>query len=337
MIPGGQKISIEETPQFQDLLQKHQILLEKDFQEKLDEIEQEREALAASKEQVDSYNKLLYKQRNIMVGLTSSLNERDENIAQLQEEIEAYEKINKEMEEKMKIKDKRILLLEDLLRKNNIEIPEREKEEEIEKVVSKKNEENKIKNLNVKKPKLYMKYIDDNLGIDDENNEKKNENAINIMLTPEEKINELTGIIKEKEKEISIMKKVSNKLYNKTLMTSTDNFTKENSEENNKTLPLKRRKNDIEIISQLNDLKSKYSMNESFTKDIADIINKLDNKEEVEENIQNNSSIPSNINIKNSNVTFKSIVSNNVGVSQPENSIKGIKITPYKKEKENEK
>ena len=182
-----------------------------------------------------------------------------------------------------------------------------------------------------------MKYIDDNLGIDDENNEKKNENAINIMLTPEEKINELTGIIKEKEKEISIMKKVSNKLYNKTLMTSTDNFTKENSEENNKTLPLKRRKNDIEIISQLNDLKSKYSMNESFTKDIADIINKLDNKEEVEENIQNNSSIPSNINIKNSNVTFKSIVSNNVGVSQPENSIKGIKITPYKKEKENEK
>ncbi len=75
----------------------------------------------------------------------------------------------------MKIKNKRIFLLEDLLRKNNIEIPEREKkEEEIEKVVSKnKNEENKIKNLNVKKPKLYMKYIDDNLGIDDENNEKK--------------------------------------------------------------------------------------------------------------------------------------------------------------------
>ena len=337
MIPGGQKISIEETPQFQDLLQKHQILLEKDFQEKLDEIEQEREALAASKEQVDSYNKLLSRQRNIMVGLTTSLNERDENIAQLQEEIEAYEKMSKDMEENNKIKDKRILLLEDLLRKNNIDVPEREKENEIEKVVSKVNNDEKNKSLNNKKQKLYMKYIDNNLDIDDKNNDKINENDINIMLTPEEKINELTGIIKEKEKEISIMKKVSNKLYNKTLMTSTDNFTKENSEENNKTLPLKRRKNDIEIISQLNDLKSKYSMNESFTKDIADIINKLDNKEEVEENIQNNSSIPSNINIKNSNVTFKSIVSNNVGVSQPENSIKGIKITPYKKEKENEK
>ena len=181
MIPGGQKISIEETPQFQDLLQKHQILLEKDFQEKLDEIEQEREALAASKEQVDSYNKLLSRQRNIMVGLTTSLNERDENIAQLQEEIEAYEKMSKDMEENIKIKDKRILLLEDLLRKNNIEVPEKEKENNIEKVVNKINLEEKNKNLNNKKQKLYMKYIDNNLDIDDKNNDKNNENDINII------------------------------------------------------------------------------------------------------------------------------------------------------------
>ena len=337
MIPGGQKISIEETPQFQDLLQKHQILLEKDFQEKLDEIEQEREALAASKEQVDSYNKLLSRQRNIMVGLTTSLNERDENIAQLQEEIEAYEKMSKDMEENNKIKDKRILLLEDLLRKNNIDVPEREKENEIEKVVSKVNNEEKNKSLNNKKQKLYMKYIDNNLDIDDKNNDKINENDINIMLTPEEKINELTGIIKEKEKEISIMKKVSNKIYNKTLSTSTENFTKENNDENNnKTQPLRKRKNALEIISQLNDLKSKYSMNESFSKDIAEIINKLDNKEEEDESQTKNSS-SSNINVKNTNITFKPIISNNVGISHPENTIKGIKITPYKKEKENGK
>ena len=336
MIPGGQKISIEETPQFQDLLQKHQILLEKDFQEKLDEIEQEREALAASKEQVDSYNKLLSRQRNIMVGLTTSLNERDENIAQLQEEIEAYEKMSKDMEENIKIKDKRILLLEDLLRKNNIEVPEKEKENNIEKVVNKINLEEKNKNLNNKKQKLYMKYIDNNLDIDDKNNDKNNENDINIMLTPEEKINELTGIIKEKEKEISIMKKVSNKIYNKTLSTSTENFTKENEENNNKQ-PLRKRKNDIEIISQLNDLKSKYSMNESFSKDIAEIINKLDNKEEEDDSQTKNSSSLSS-NIKNNNIIFKPIISsNNVGISNPENTIKGIKITPYKKEKENGK
>ena len=270
-----------------------------------------------------------------MVGLTSSLNERDENIAQLQEEIEAYEKINKEMEEKMKIKDKRILLLEDLLRKNNIEVPEKEKENNIEKVVNKINLEEKNKNLNNKKQKLYMKYIDNNLDIDDKNNDKNNENDINIMLTPEEKINELTGIIKEKEKEISIMKKVSNKIYNKTLSTSTENFTKENEENNNKQ-PLRKRKNDIEIISQLNDLKSKYSMNESFSKDIAEIINKLDNKEEEDDSQTKNSSSLSS-NIKNNNIIFKPIISNNVGISNPENTIKGIKITPYKKEKENGK
>ena len=338
MIPGGQKISIEETPQFQDLLQKHQILLEKDFQEKLDEIEQEREALAASKEQVDSYNKLLSRQRNIMVGLTTSLNERDESIDKLQEEIEAYEKMSKDMEENIKIKDKRILLLEDLLRKNNIDVPEREKENNIEKVVNKVNVEDKNKSLNNKKQKLYMKYIDNNLDIDDKNNDKNNDNVINIMLTPEEKIDELTGIIKEKEKEISIMKKVSNKIYNKTLSTSTENLTKENNEENNnKTQPLRKRKNDLEIISQLNDLKSKYSMNESFSKDIAEIINKLDNKEEEDESQTKNSSSLSS-NIKNNNIAFKPIISNNnVGISHPENTIKGIKITPYKKEKENGK
>ena len=37
---------------------------------------------------------------------------------------------------------------------------------------------------------------------------------VNVMLTPEEKIQELIGILKEKEKEIMIMKKVSDKLLN---------------------------------------------------------------------------------------------------------------------------
>ena len=126
MIPGGQKINIEETPQFQTLLQKHQILLEKDFNEKLTEIEKEREAIQASKEQVDSYNKLLYKQRDIMNGLTASLNERDENIAQLQEEIEAYDKLNQEQDDVITSQKKRIALLEGILIKNNIAFPSEE-------------------------------------------------------------------------------------------------------------------------------------------------------------------------------------------------------------------
>ena len=77
-------------------------------------------------------------------------------------------------------------------------------------------------------------------------------------------------------------------------------------------------------------------MNESFSKDIAEIINKLDNKEEEDDSQTKNSSSLSS-NIKNNNIIFKPIISNNVGISNPENTIKGIKITPYKKEKENGK
>ena len=41
--------------------------------------------------QVDRYKQLLLKQRDIMIALTARLNERDEQILQLQEELEAYD------------------------------------------------------------------------------------------------------------------------------------------------------------------------------------------------------------------------------------------------------
>lgn len=41
--------------------------------------------------QVDRYKGLLLKQRDIMIALTSRLNERDEQILMLQEELEAYD------------------------------------------------------------------------------------------------------------------------------------------------------------------------------------------------------------------------------------------------------
>ena len=50
MIPGGQKIKIEDTPEFKTLLQKHQILLQKDFNEKLSDLEKEKELIQISKE-----------------------------------------------------------------------------------------------------------------------------------------------------------------------------------------------------------------------------------------------------------------------------------------------
>jgi hypothetical protein len=40
---------------------------------------------------VDRYKGLLLKQRDIMIALTTRLNERDEQILMLQEELEAYD------------------------------------------------------------------------------------------------------------------------------------------------------------------------------------------------------------------------------------------------------
>ena len=47
-----------------------------------------------------------------MIALTSRLNERDETIIQLQEELEAYDRINKETETYIELKNFRIEELE---------------------------------------------------------------------------------------------------------------------------------------------------------------------------------------------------------------------------------
>ena len=123
MIPGGQKIKIEDTPEFKTLLQKHQILLQKDFNEKLSDLEKEKELIQISKEQVDSYNDLLNKQKETMESLTSSLKEKEDNINHLNEMIDSYEKIINEQDNIIEIKNQRIKLLENILTKNNISFP----------------------------------------------------------------------------------------------------------------------------------------------------------------------------------------------------------------------
>jgi kinesin family protein 3/17 len=115
MIQGGQKIKIEDTPEFKTLLQKHQILLQKDFNEKLNDLEKEKELMQISKEQVDSYNDLLNKQKETMESLTNNLKEKEENINHLNEMIDSYEKIINEQDNIIEIKNQRIKLLENIL------------------------------------------------------------------------------------------------------------------------------------------------------------------------------------------------------------------------------
>jgi hypothetical protein len=123
MIQGGQKVKIEDTPEFKTLIQKHQILLQKDFNEKLNDLEKEKELIQISKEQVDSYNDLLNKQKETMESLTNNLKEKEDNINHLNEMIDSYEKIINEQDNIIEIKNQRIKLLENLLIKNNVSFP----------------------------------------------------------------------------------------------------------------------------------------------------------------------------------------------------------------------
>ena len=65
---------------------------------------------------MDRYKQLLLKQRDIMIALTSRLNERDETIIQLQEELDAYDRIHRETEQVIEAKHNRIMQLEEYVR-----------------------------------------------------------------------------------------------------------------------------------------------------------------------------------------------------------------------------
>jgi hypothetical protein len=122
MLTGGKKI--EETPQFRVALEKKHKQIREFYDEKLKDIEQERNQIEEEKTQVDRYKQLLIKQRDIMIALTNRLNERDETIIQLQEELDAYDKIHRETESNIEAKAGRIHILQDFIVENGFEIPE---------------------------------------------------------------------------------------------------------------------------------------------------------------------------------------------------------------------
>lgn len=199
MITGGQKI--EDTPQFRSALEERQTLLLKEFDNKLQEFEKERQQLEEDKVEVERYKSLLLKQRDIMIALTTKLNERDETIVQLQEEVEAYDKINHQQEELLELRQNNINLLVNICKEKQIELPKQilsmVKDEEF--IIGKSKNSKKVDS------KKYLTY----------EAEKKHNNEYETypltMLNADEKIKELKGIIKEHENEINILKLVSQK------------------------------------------------------------------------------------------------------------------------------
>ena len=121
MLAGGKKI--EETPQFRVALEKYHKQIRDFYYEKLKEIEKE-SSQVEEKAQVDRYKQLLIKQRDIMIALTNRLNERDETIIQLQEELDAYDKIHRESEANIENKVDKIRILEDYIKDHGLEVPD---------------------------------------------------------------------------------------------------------------------------------------------------------------------------------------------------------------------
>lgn len=114
LLVGGQVI--EDTPQFRSALESRHRIIREEYEEKLHEIEKERQLIEADKAQVDRYKQLLLKQRDIMLALTARINERDDTIIQLQEELDSLEKVNKMHEYNFKQKANRIFKLKKILK-----------------------------------------------------------------------------------------------------------------------------------------------------------------------------------------------------------------------------
>ena len=189
MITGGHKI--EETPQFQTAL-KNQLKL---YENKILEIEKERQQLEEDKAENKEYKELLVKQRDIMNALTYKLNERDEYIAQLQEQLASTEKNEQGLRN-------RVNFLENIL---------------TEKKIPYKIDDFNYNNINVFKKNNYSNlnnFSSSYLPYEAETNSKQFEGRPIIMLSSKEKIKELRSIISEQENKIHFLDLVSQKFIN---------------------------------------------------------------------------------------------------------------------------
>ena len=93
--------NLQEIPAFRNALKEHQERIKQEYEGRLQDLEKERETIEEEKAQVDRYKQLLLKQRDIMILLTQRLNERDEQIMALQDELDAYDRHQHDLEEKL--------------------------------------------------------------------------------------------------------------------------------------------------------------------------------------------------------------------------------------------
>ena len=294
MIKGGEKI--EETPQFKSALQE----MEKDFEKRILEIKKEKEQIEDSKSQVEAYNKLLYQQRDIMNSLSMTLNEKEEAINDLIKNKAELEKAIIEMNKVLKIKDQYIIELEKILDNNKIKHKEYSKLD-INNIKFNNNINNGI-NINNNLNKIVINKKAHYIPYQLEQNGKEFITKAMPLLTSEEKIKELNDIVKYKNKEIFLLKKVSEKclgltenldendLRKKIKELQTENIKLQNDlKENNQMINLQRKENQsleehyttIEKIFQRTEKENLELINikEKIISNLEQIIKKIDNEQ----------------------------------------------------------
>lgn len=109
LLVGGNKP--EDVPALRALLAKEHTKIRGEYEARLRELEAERQMVEEDLAQVDRYKTLLLKQRDIMIALTGRLNERDEQIMTLQEELEAYDKHQRKLEDALDGKSAELIAL----------------------------------------------------------------------------------------------------------------------------------------------------------------------------------------------------------------------------------
>jgi hypothetical protein len=109
---GSADGSMEADPEVQNMMKEQQDKLRQEYEDKLADLERERESIEEEKAQVDRYKQLLLKQRDIMIALTQRLVERDEQIMALQDELDAYDRHQRELEEKLDEKTTNLITLQ---------------------------------------------------------------------------------------------------------------------------------------------------------------------------------------------------------------------------------
>ena len=118
-----------------------------------------------------------------MIALTARLNERDETIIQLQEELDAYERIHRETECLVDKKQERILQLEQVMLARGVAVPPDE-------------EGTDRAEAGGEQSRKYPPY--EQLHLDGEDND----DVPLQLLTADEKVEELTGVLGHKESQI---------------------------------------------------------------------------------------------------------------------------------------